>query len=88
MTITIRPDQSAATHTTFGGPGGGNGAVTHPESQAPGVPVMVPEGELLFWTPEWRELESRSFDELARGESRRFANFREMASWLLSADDD
>lgn len=60
-----------------------------PGRMAFGVPQMIPEDELLYWTPEWRRLESESLKELkARTQSREFANFKEFANWLLDADED
>jgi undecaprenyl pyrophosphate synthase len=53
------------------------------------VPQMIPRGELIFWTPEWRALEAESLRELSeRAEPREFSNFRELARWLLSADEE
>lgn len=47
---------------------------------------MIREDELLFWTPEWRELEGRALAQIGRGEAREFANFRDLAVWLLSEE--
>jgi hypothetical protein len=63
-------------------------AIGGPQQLAPGIPQMIPEEELLFWTPEWRELEGRSLGQLSRGESRQFANFRDMARHLLRGEDE
>lgn len=51
------------------------------------IPQMIPEDELPFWTPEWQELINEGRAALAEGDSVEFANFRELASWLLSPAD-
>ena len=67
---------------------GGAPAIGSPQPLAMGIPQMVPEDELLFWTQEWRELEGRALAQLQRGEFREFANFREMARHLLRGEDE
>lgn len=57
------------------------------ESLSHVVPQMIPKDELLFWMPEWQALEDEALTQLRRGESREFANFRELASWLLRSED-
>lgn len=64
-----------------------SGRVASNGGLASDVPQMIPEAELLFWTSEWRELEGRALGQLANGEGREFANFRELAAWLLRAED-
>ncbi len=62
-------------------------AVSCPGQLAHGIPQMIPEDELLLWTTQWRALVAEARDEVARGESVEFTNFRDLARWLLSEDD-
>jgi hypothetical protein len=50
------------------------------------MPMIIPEDEAFFWTPQWQAGELASEQALAEGRSRRFDTVDEAIRYLLRAD--
>ncbi|MDP9397099.1 MAG: hypothetical protein M3P96_04425 [Actinomycetota bacterium] len=48
----------------------------------------IPRAQEYYWTQAWREDEDETLSSFTRGEGIEFVSGRELATWLLSDDDD
>lgn len=52
-----------------------------------GVPAMIPRSQAYYWSRAWQAGEAEALEDLAAGRSRVFDDPRDLARYLLSADD-
>ena len=83
--ITVVVGASATTSPTFFAAGVIARAST-PVRQG-GPPLVIPESQEYYWTPEWQAGEREALAEIAAGQSKTFESAQDAVRWLLRAKD-
>ncbi len=52
-----------------------------------GPPLVIPESQEYYWTPEWQAGEREALAEIAAGQSKKFESAQDAVRWLLRAKD-